>query len=396
MQIRKISLVWLLTAGTFFAFFVFGFTDNLKGGTIPALLEDLKFSYFQGGTILLGAYIGFLLATLFTGVLADLAGKKVVILTASLCLITGILGYTSTSSYPVLTASMFVLGLGMGAIEVGANTIIVDSYAEQKGKYLNLMSVFHGMGSMLAPLFAGALLTAGSSWRSIYRFDLVAVFVMFIVFLLIKMPRSSGPGTDKLDLGAVQRIIFKGPIILLFVTIALYVATEIGIASWIVEFLQKTRFQSVAVSTRSLSFFFAAIMIGRFVGSFIIDRIGYFRSMLFAACGAVVCIALGVFGPGDFSLFLPLTGLFLSIIFPTITAVVSDLTTENVGTVLGLLFTFAGVGGILGPWLIGLFSDRIGIQYGFAINLVSGLLMTLILLASMSSIKLPVKAQSVS
>lgn len=396
MQIRKINIVWLLTAGTFFAFFVFGFTDNLKGGTIPALLDDLKFSYFQGGTILLGAYIGFLLATLFTGILADVLGKKVVILIASLCLITGILGYTSTRSYPVLTGSMLVLGLGFGAIEVGTNTIIVDLYADQKGKYLNLMSVFHGMGSMLAPLYAGALLTAELSWRSIYRFDLLPVIVMFTFFLLLRMPRTVGSVAERLDLRAVQRIIFKGPIILLFIMIGLYVATEIGIATWIVELLQKSRLQSVVQSTRYLSFFFASIMIGRLLGSFIIDRVGYFRSMFIACCSALLCIVLGIFGSWQFSFFLPLTGLFLSIIFPTITAVVSDLITENVGTVLGLLFTFAGFGGILGPWLVGLFSDWFGIQYGFGMNLVFCLMMLLTLLASMSTIKLPEKAQNVS
>jgi fucose permease len=32
---------------------------------------------------------------------------------------------------------------------------------------------------------------------------------------------------------------------------------------------------------------------------------------------------------------------------------------------LGLLFTFAGIGGMLGPWIIGISSDRMGIQAGF-------------------------------
>jgi fucose permease len=63
--------------------------------------------------------------------------------------------------------------------------------------------------------------------------------------------------------------------------------------------------------------------------------------------------------------FLPLTGLFFSIIFPTVTAAVSDLHTENVGAILGLLFTFGGIGGMLGPWTIGIFSDWLGIQAGF-------------------------------
>ncbi|MCX6069040.1 MAG: hypothetical protein NT121_25385 [Chloroflexi bacterium] len=39
------NTIWLLTAGAFFAFFVFGFSDNLKGPVLPALLQDLQINY---------------------------------------------------------------------------------------------------------------------------------------------------------------------------------------------------------------------------------------------------------------------------------------------------------------------------------------------------------------
>ena len=65
-----------------------------------------------------------------------------------------------------------------------------------------------------------------------------------------------------------------------------------------------------------------------------------------------------------------LAGFFLSIVFPTLTAAVSDLHKDNQASILGLLFTFAGVGGMLGPWLIGLAGDALGLDLGFGINLV--------------------------
>ena len=45
--------IWLLTVGGFYAFFIFGFLDNLKGPTLPVLLRDLNFSYSQGGILLI-------------------------------------------------------------------------------------------------------------------------------------------------------------------------------------------------------------------------------------------------------------------------------------------------------------------------------------------------------
>jgi fucose permease len=104
--------------------------------------------------------------------------------------------------------------------------------------------------------------------------------------------------------------------------------------------------------------------------------------MLYAAIASVICASLGTFAPPVLAFFLPLTGLFFSIIFPTITAAVSELHKENIGTILGLLFTFAGVGGMLGPWTIGPFSDWLGIYPGFGMITVFCMAMsgTLILL----------------
>jgi fucose permease len=140
--------------------------------------------------------------------------------------------------------------------------------------------------------------------------------------------------------------------------------------SWLVTFLQDVRGASVANSTQALALFFGMIMIGRLIGGFFVHHIGYLRSILFMTIGGIICLIAGLYGPKEFSLFLPLTGFFLSIIFPTITAAVSDTHTVNANTILGVLFTFAGLGGIIGPWLIGWSSDLFGLQKGFSIVIV--------------------------
>jgi fucose permease len=104
------------------------------------------------------------------------------------------------------------------------------------------------------------------------------------------------------------------------------------------------------------------------IGGFFVHRFGYIRSILFAGLGAVICLAVGI--STNLTFFLPLTGFFFSIIFPTITAAASDGHHENVNTILGTLFTFAGLGGLIGPWLIGRTSTTFGLQAGFTLNTV--------------------------
>jgi MFS transporter, FHS family, glucose/mannose:H+ symporter len=373
------SLFWL-TAATFYAFFVFGFTDNLKGATLPPLLTETGLNYSTGGTILLGAYVGFIIATLFTGVIADTVGNKAVILLAGALLTIGILGYSSFSAAAGLILSMMIIGMGLGAIELGSNAIIVDIHSSDKGRYLNLMAVFHGLGSMLAPLFAGWLLVSGTSWRMVYRWDLIVVGIMILAFIVLPYPRTIRSNGGKFDLLHLGKTAFVRPMGWFYFAIAVYVAIELGLASWMVAYLQDVREVSVGVSALYLSVFFGLVMLGRFLGSFFVERMGYLRSVLYAALGAAVCIGLGIFGPAPLALLLPLAGFFLSIVFPTLTAAVSDLHTDNQASILGLLFTFAGVGGMLGPWLIGLAGDALGLDLGFGINLIYCVLFIVVIL----------------
>jgi MFS transporter, FHS family, glucose/mannose:H+ symporter len=254
-------------------------------------------------------------------------------------------------------------------------------HAAQKGKFLNLMSVMHGFGSMAAPLYAGFLLAAGYSWRLVYQGALVVVAIMVIYLLFARYPQEmETTKSEKVSFRRLAKVAFGGQMGWYYFLIAIYVATELGIASWIVEYLQTGKGLEVGLSTQMLSVYFGLMMAGRFLGSFFVERVGYLKVMLMASLAAVACIALGVFGPVQLFFFLPLTGLFLSIIFPTVTAAVSDQHTENQGAILGLLFTFAGVGGMVGPWMVGAASDLFGLQLGFGTSLLFAGLMSAALL----------------
>ncbi len=372
------KLVKIITLGAFFAFFLFGFSDNLKGATFPVLLDDLSFNYAYGSTILLLSYFGFLIATLITGPLSDVAGKKVVIFLAIIFLLVGMLGYSFVSEVWMLALSMFIMGLGLGALEVGANLIIVDVHPEDKGRYLNLLAFFHGLGSMIAPLYAGQMLVMGFSWRRVYQFGAGIAFLVLVYFLLAKYPRTSSTQKNKLDFKNLGKSVFSRQMIFFFASITLYVAAEIGVGAWLVEFLQKIKLQSISQSTFYLALFFGTITAGRFMGSFFVSRIGYLKSLLYAGLLAAICVAIGIFSSAKLAILLPLSGFFYSIIFSTITAAVSELHQENQGTILGLLFTFAGLGGMLGPWIVGLASDWLGMQLGFALVLAFLILMNIL------------------
>ncbi|MBI3169394.1 MAG: MFS transporter [Chloroflexi bacterium] len=359
------TVTLLLTAICFFAFFIFGVTDNLKGPTLPAMLEELHIDYGTGGNIVFSEYIGFLIATLITGILADRFGLKLVIVLAGVSLVIGVGGYSSLSTPFLLSASLFIVGLGLGAFELGPNAVIVSLYREHKGLYLNLMAVMHGLGSMLAPLFASLLFSMDASWRTIYRWDLLLIAIFLIASMFLRFPKSEEKSA--LDFRAIPKIAFNPPMPFFYGAMLFYVAAEIGLASWMVLYMQDVRGASAATSNNYLALFFGMLMLGRFIGGFIVKRLGYLRATLIASLLATLSISIGIFS--GLAVFIPLTGFFFSIIFPTLTAAVSDAEHENTNTILGVLFTFSGLGGALGPWLVAWSGELFGLQTGYTANI---------------------------
>lgn len=354
-----------LTAICFFAFFLFGITDNLKGPTLPSVIKELDIQYSEGGNILFGEYVGFLIATLATGILADKYGLKLVIVLAGILLAIGVGGYSSLGTVFGLSASLFIVGLGLGAFELGPNAIIVNLYHEKKGLYLNLMAVMHGLGSMLAPLFASFLFSLGSDWREIYRWDLllIAIFILFSIFPQFPKPEER----SALDFRSIPRVAFDRRTSIFYAAMMFYVASEIGLASWMVVYLQDIRALSEAASNSYLALFFGLLMMGRFLGGLVVKKLGYLRAVMLSSLLAVFCILFGICSP--YAVVLPLTGFFFSIIFPTITAAVSDERSKNINTILGVLFAFSGLGGVIGPWLAGWVGEFYGLQAGMGVIL---------------------------
>lgn len=371
-----------LTLGGLLSFLAFGFIDNLKGATLPEILRAEQLDYSQGGQLLLAAYVGFILATLATGVLADAVGNKFVLLIAGALLCVGLVGIGFAAGPLAMGIMLLVMGLGLGAIEVGANGLMLDLHPHAPGRFLNLLATFHGIGSLLVPLYVAVLLTAETRWQAIFMSTALLALPLVVIFLG-RPEQQDGNRRDasfknnEVPSRKTTQQVWKAaftPVMLLYYTlIATYVSVELGAAAWMVEYMQQVKGLSVSSSSLALSGFFAMIMLGRLAGAWLIERLSYLLAVGGGLVGGISCIAIGLFGPLPSYLLLPLSGLFLSIIFPTVTAHVSSMFDAGRGTVMGILFTFGGIGGALGPWAIGQVAERTSLQAGMAMTIAFGI-----------------------
>jgi fucose permease len=361
------------TIGVFFAFFLFGVLDNLKGPNIPFIIKDLSINYSLMGNILFIEYVGFLIATLVAGFLIFKFGLKSILLTAIFLIFTGIGFSAGIPTYISLLFGFLILGLGLGALEITANSTIVLLFSENKGMFLNLLSSCYGIGSMLVPFYAGILLSSNISWRLVFAICLIPILALIIYSMFSKFPQYENKREESIF--SLLKSGFSAEMSWHYMGMCCYVAAEIGLAAWIVEYALKFKGQSILISSLSLSMYFGLLTAGRLLGSFIVDRVGYLRILLLTSIGAVTTIIVGIQGPKNLFFFLPATGFFFSIIFPTIIASFTEIKRDNIEKYLSLLFTSAGIGGMIGPWLIGVFADHVKLSNSISILMIYSSLM---------------------
>jgi FHS family L-fucose permease-like MFS transporter len=144
-----------------------------------------------------------------------------------------------------------------------------------------------------------------------------------------------------------------------------YVGAEVSIGSFMVNYLNQPSIGniSVRVAARYVSLYWGGAMVGRFIGSEILQKVSTGKVLATAALAASFLVCTSILTSGHVAMAsIILVGLFNSVMFPSIftlgVAELGPLTGEGSGVLV-----MAIVGGAVIPVLEGVLADRIGIQH---------------------------------
>ena len=143
-------------------------------------------------------FSSFLLAqtatTVVFGKLADVYGRKPVLLIGIAVFLVGSVMCGFAWSMPTLIAFRLVQGLGAGAIQPVALTVVGDLYSiEERGKIQGYLASVWGISSVVGP-FAGALIIQHVSWAWIFWINVpigLAAAAGFVAYLHESVPQKS-------------------------------------------------------------------------------------------------------------------------------------------------------------------------------------------------------------
>jgi fucose permease len=354
---------------------VIGWTGLL----VPSLIRSIEAAFGQNdagiGVAYLAYSIAYAIGSVIGGQLVERVGRRTVLVTAAVLHGVGIAGYGLAPSWPLFLASTVPAGLGAGCLDGGSNGLVLDVYREGRGRAMNLLHVWFSVGALLAPLAIGRAVDAGVAWQLIMVVSALPLAGLAVAYAIVPMPTGRRDRTDvpsPTGAPAAGRLL-SGPLILLGVAIATYVAAEIGVSNWLVRYLEPA---PLATATLALSLMWAGATVGRLLSSAISDRFDHLRFTIVCIISMGLAIGAAVAAPS-----LPLTialftlaGIASGPVFPMIVALGGERYPERSAAVGGSLVGFAVVGSTIYPPAIGFLSVTVGLPIAMAGNALSCLL----------------------
>jgi fucose permease len=362
---RNLAVVKTLT---YLMFAMFAMTTDSVGIIIPEVIRTFDLSLTAAGTFQYATMAGIAVAALLLGHLADRLGRRPTIVAGLTLFAAACFLLAAGKSFFVFAMLLGLSGIAIGVFKTGALALIGDisTSTAQHTSIMNTAEGFFGVGAIIGPAILTRLLTAGLSWKWLYVIAGSMCVVLIVLALIVKYPASATPPAAGL---AGTRHALKSPYVLAFSAGAfLYVGVEAAIYVWMPTLLEGYTGRAAGLAAYSISIFFVLRAAGRFFGAWMLTRVPWQGVLAVFSGSILMCFALSVLNGVSWAVYLlPLSGLFMSVIYPTLNSKgISCLPKAEHGAGAGVILFFTCASAVLSPLTIGAVGDAFGeILYGF-------------------------------
>ena len=347
----------LLKVLVFGMFAMFAMTTDSVGTVIPEVIREFELGLTAGGSFQYATMSGIAISAIGLGFLADRFGRKITILLGLVMFGLGSALFAAGHDFLFFTTLLFISGLGIGIFKAGALALIGDlsRSTTEHARTMNLIEGFFGVGAIIGPAIVAYLLQVGASWKWVY---LVAAIMCGLLILGTGLARFPKPirandeptrATDAIRLSTDPASVFFGTALMF------YVAAEAAIYVWAPTYLADYEGSWIVLAGYVVSIFFVLRAVGRFLGAWLLGLFSW--SMVIAVCSTAMTLLfwVAVAGGREAAIFaLPATGLFMSVLYPTINSTgISCFDKGHHGSIAGLLLFFTCVSAVFAPLLMG-------------------------------------------
>jgi FHS family L-fucose permease-like MFS transporter len=388
-------------------FFSFGFLTCLNDVISPHLKSIFVLNYSQMQNVPLYFFSSYFVFSYPSGKLVDWLGYKKATVAGLLVMALGALGFlpaAQMASFPMFLAALVVLAAGMTIVQVAINPYVtVIGPPQTAASRLNLAQAFNSVGTFIAPLIGTYLILRNakpplstdqlhiltvieqlryraeqaSTVRVPYLIIALCLGLLALALALIKLRTATGvsqhtqdfrPGAFAEALTAKPDSIWRHPwLICAAIGIFVYVGAEVSIGNLLVSYMGLPNIAALPAATAGyfLMVYWGGAMVGRFIGSAILQKVRTGWLLGLAAIGAFALVVITLLTSGHVAMGAVLAvGFCNSIMFPSI----FTLGIQDLGplTSKGSSLLIASIlGGAVIPKLQGILANHIGLQPSF-------------------------------
>lgn len=374
-------------------FFMWGFLTCLNDILVPHLKSIFDLNYTKVMLIQFAFFGAYFIFSIPSAKIIDWIGYQRSMVAGLLTMGVGAFLFVpaaSVPSYPLFLGALIVLAAGITCLQVAANPYVtVLGKPETASSRLNLTQAFNSLGTFLAPFFGGLfILTAARSMDEIralppdalqaYRLHEAATVKMpyvglgiALVLLAIAIGSFKLPKIEHAQHKVGEKVndsIWKHPnLVFGAIAIFVYVGAEVSIGSFLVNYFNQPEIGGLTekAAANLVAFYWGGAMIGRFIGSALLQKMKTGGLLGLCAVCAAALVAISMLTNGHAAMYsIILVGFFNSIMFPSIftlgVAELGPLTGDGSGIMI-----MAIVGGAIIPVAQGWIADHIGIHHAF-------------------------------
>jgi fucose permease len=355
---------------TFLMFMMFAMTTDSVGVIIPQIVGQFKLSLTAAGAFHYATMSAIAAAAIFLGFLADRIGRKQTIVLGLLVFALNSYLFVLGNSFAYFLCLLTVSGASIGIFKTGALALIGDISASttQHTSTMNMVEGFFGVGAIIGPAIVTSLIDHDVSWKWLYTIAGTLCVMLILIALSVRYPRTMEAPEEAVDLGRTSRMMGNPYALAFGFGALLYVAIEASVYVWGPLYLAAYHGQWKLLAGYAISVFFLLRAAGRFLGVWMLAKFDWSWVLVILSFAILLCLAGSVFGGVNSGIvLLPLSGLFMSVIYPTLNSKgISCFRKSEHGAVAGVILFFTCAGAVLGPLAMAAVIDALGApKYAF-------------------------------
>jgi FHS family L-fucose permease-like MFS transporter len=376
-------------------FFMWGFITVLNDILVPHLKAIFDLTYAEVMLIQFSFFAAYFVFSMPAGKVVDWVGYKKTMV-AGLCTMSAgaflFIAAATAVSFPLFLTALIIIAAGITGLQVSANPYVSTIGPEKTASSrLNLAQAFNSLGTTIGPYF-GSLVILSAAPRTMdeirsmpgpalfaYRLHEAAsvklpylgigitLLILAFSLSLTRLPKITSVESEVSRELTSRSIWSFRHLVLGAVAIFVYVGAEVSIGSFLVNYFTQSEIgaMTVKIAAGYVSLYWGGAMVGRFIGSALLQKIRTEKLLAFFASIACMLVIISMLTAGQIAVWSILAiGLFNSIMFPSIFTLGINGLGPLTGKGSGILIA-AIVGGAIIPEIQGIIADRIGIHHAF-------------------------------